>query len=121
VAAPAIGLLVGLQAMPSARGERIDDIVAAIDKHRGWLVEHGELRRRREARASAEVEAIALGVLRERLGSVRSGAALPALAAQVAAGRLDPYAAADQLLATLDTESSAPLGSPIGNGCRCTG
>jgi LAO/AO transport system kinase len=100
--AAAIGLLVGLQAMPSARGERIDDIVAAIDKHRGWLVEHGELRRRREARASAEVEAIAL-------------------AAQVAAGRLDPYAAADQLLATLDTESSAPLGSPIGNGCRCTG
>jgi LAO/AO transport system kinase len=86
----------------AVRGEGIDDIVAAIDKHRGWLVEHGELRRRREARAAAEVEAIALGELRERLGSVRSGTELPALAREVAAGRLDPYAAARRLLDSLD-------------------
>jgi LAO/AO transport system kinase len=86
----------------AVRGEGIDDIVAAIDKHRGWLVEHGELRRRREARACAEVEAIALGELRERLGSVRSGTALSTLAAEVAAGRLDPYAAATRLLSDLD-------------------
>ena len=33
------------------RGEGIDDVVAAIDKHRGWLDAHGELeRRRRRAR-----------------------------------------------------------------------
>jgi LAO/AO transport system kinase len=86
----------------AARGEGIDDIVAAIDKHRGWLVEHGELRRRREARACAEVEAIALGTLRERLGSVRRGTALPTLATEVADGRLDPYAAASRLLSDLD-------------------
>ena len=85
----------------AARGEGIDDIVAAIDKHRGWLVEHGELRRRREARAAAEVEAIALGALRARIGSLRDGTELPALAAKVAEGALDPYAAADALLAQL--------------------
>jgi LAO/AO transport system kinase len=91
----------------AARGEGIDEIVAAIDKHRGWLESHGELARRREARAAAEIEAIALGVLRERIGTIRDGgareAALPKLAARVAAGELDPYAAARELLSRLDS------------------
>ncbi|WP_166458620.1 methylmalonyl Co-A mutase-associated GTPase MeaB [Verrucosispora sioxanthis] len=85
----------------AARGEGIDDVAAAIDKHRAWLVEHDELRRRREARAAAEVEAIALGVLRARIGSLRDGTQLPALAAEVASGATDPYAAAEALLAQL--------------------
>ncbi|WP_373870693.1 methylmalonyl Co-A mutase-associated GTPase MeaB [Micromonospora sediminimaris] len=85
----------------AARGEGIDDVAVAIDKHRAWLVEHDELRRRREARAAAEVEAIALGVLRARIGSLRDGTQLPALAAEVAAGATDPYAAAEALLAQL--------------------
>ena len=79
--------------------EGIDDIVAAIDKHRAWLVEHGELRRRREARAAAEVEAIALGSAArpDRLAARRYDAAADAGRARV--GRpgdaADPYAAAD--------------------------
>jgi LAO/AO transport system kinase len=90
----------------AVRGEGIDDIAAAIDKHRGWLVEHGELRHRREVRAAAEVEAIALGVLRDRMGSLRDGTGLAALAGRVAAGELDPYAAAGELLAELDAAAS---------------
>ena len=86
----------------AARGEGIEDLVAAIDKHRAWLEAHGELTRRREHRAAAEVEAIALGELRARMGTLRNGTALPSLAAKVAAGELDPYAAADQLLSGLD-------------------
>lgn len=82
----------------AARAEGIDDIVAALDKHHGWLVKSGELDRRRQARAAAEIEAIALGTLRTRIGSVREGKALPSLAAKVAAGALDPYAAAAELL-----------------------
>jgi LAO/AO transport system kinase len=85
------------------RGEGIDDVVAAIDKHRDWLVRHDELIRRRERRAAAEVEAIAVGTLRARFGTLSNGASLPALAARVASGTLDPYAAADQLLTSLDT------------------
>ncbi|HEX6497709.1 MAG TPA: methylmalonyl Co-A mutase-associated GTPase MeaB [Micromonosporaceae bacterium] len=91
----------------AARGEGIDDVVAAIDKHRGWLESHGELRRRREARACAEIEAIALGRLRAKMGSLRDGSALPVLAAKVAAGELDPYAAAADLLGSLDNETLA--------------
>jgi LAO/AO transport system kinase len=86
----------------AARAEGIDDIVKAIDKHRAWLENHGELRRRREIRAAAEVEAIALGTLRDRMGSLRDGTGLPVLAAKVAAGELDPYAAAAELLDSLD-------------------
>jgi LAO/AO transport system kinase len=85
----------------AVRGEGIDDVVAAIEKHRAWLEQTGELRRRRENRASAEVEAIALGILRARLANLHEGSALPELAVQVAAGALDPYAAADHLIKNL--------------------
>ncbi|MGC9670194.1 methylmalonyl Co-A mutase-associated GTPase MeaB [Planosporangium sp. 12N6] len=84
------------------RAEGVDDVMAAIDKHRGWMETSGELTRRRENRAAAEIEAIALGELRARIGSLRDGSALPDLAARVAAGKLDPYAAARDLLAGLD-------------------
>jgi len=87
----------------ASRSEGIDDVVAAIDKHRAWLSESAELTKRRDARAAAEVEAIALGALRARIGTLRNGTALTNLAARVAAGTLDPYAAADELLTSLDT------------------
>ncbi|WFE67332.1 methylmalonyl Co-A mutase-associated GTPase MeaB [Micromonospora sp. WMMD714] len=87
----------------AARGEGIDDIAAAIDKHRAWLEQHDELRRRREKRAAAEIEAIALGTLRARIGSLRDGTQLSTLAAKVAEGALDPYAAADELLAQISS------------------
>jgi LAO/AO transport system kinase len=86
------------------RGEGIDAILATLAKHRAWLEEHGQLQARRERRAEAEIEEIALGTLRSRISSIRlgpGGAALPALAADVAAGRLDPYAAAERLLEQL--------------------
>ena len=85
------------------KSEGIDDVLAAIDKHQEWLRKHDELTKRRQHRAAAEVEAIALGALRARFGTLSNGAALPALASRVAAGQLDPYAAADQLLTSLDT------------------
>ena len=85
----------------AVKGEGMDDVVAAIGKHRAWLESGGRLQARREARAAAEVEAIALGTLRARLGSLREGTALSDLAARVAAGRLDPYAAADDLIKDL--------------------
>ena len=52
-------------------------------------------------RVLAEVEAIALAGLRERIAEVRGSAALAALAGEVVAGRTDPYDAADRLLASL--------------------
>jgi len=82
----------------AVKGEGIDDVVAAIDKHRDWLEKTGELGRRREHRAAVEVEAIALGTLRARLADLHDGTALSDLAVRVAAGEIDPYAAAEELV-----------------------
>ncbi len=88
----------------AARGQGIDELVEALEKHRAWMDERGVLAERRAARAAREVETIAVTALRARMADVHGDAHLGALAARVAEGDLDPYAAADALLATL-TES----------------
>jgi LAO/AO transport system kinase len=80
------------------RGEGIDELIDQIASHRAHLETGGELERRRRARAAREVEEIALADLRAELGEVGSGEAIDSLAEQVAAGKLGPYTAADQLL-----------------------
>jgi LAO/AO transport system kinase len=82
----------------SERGEGIDELVAGIASHRAYLEESGELERRRRRRAAREVEEIVLADLRAELGELGHGEALDTLAEQVVAGKLGPYAAADQLL-----------------------
>lgn len=82
----------------AARGEGIEEIVAAIAEHRDHLHDTGELRRRRERRAAAEIEAIALGTLRGRMEALRDGEVLAGLARQVADGDLDPHTAAGELV-----------------------
>ena len=85
----------------ASRGEGIADVLAALDKHRSWLGEGGRLEDRRRRRAADEVEAIALTALRQRMGDLRQGRGLDELAAQVVSGELDPYAAADRLVAAV--------------------
>ena len=83
----------------ASRGEGMDEVLEALDKHRTWLEETGNLRVRRRHRAADEIEAIAVTSLRERIGDLRSGQGLDELAERVVAGELDPYAAADVLVA----------------------
>jgi GTPase len=85
----------------AARAEGIDNVMTAIAEHRAYLDKTGELRRRREERAAAEVEALVLGRMRARIGSLRGGNSLAELASKVAAGVLDPYSAAEELLSGL--------------------
>jgi GTPase len=81
------------------RGDGIDKLVEAVAAHRRQLESSGELERRRRRRAAREIEEIALADLRAELGTLGHGEALDQLAEQVAAGKLGPYSAADQLLA----------------------
>ena len=87
----------------AARGEGVDDVLAALAKHAAWLADSGEGDRRRLARAAGEIEAIALAALRERIGDLHGSAALDTLAKKVLAADTDPYAAADDLITTLTT------------------
>ena len=81
----------------ASRGEGIDELVAAVEKHRVWAQESGAGVLRRQHRAAEEIEAIAMAQLRGRLVAHRSR--LDQLAMEVAGGELDPYAAADVLVA----------------------
>jgi LAO/AO transport system kinase len=83
----------------AARGEGTDEVVQALEKHRAWMEEHGVLAERRMRRAAGEVETIAVTALRARIGDLHGDRRLGALAERVVAGELDPYAAADELVA----------------------
>jgi len=85
----------------AARGEGADEVVDELERHGAWLSGNGQLEVRRRARAADEVEAIALTALRARIGDLGGSDALAALAVRVVAGELDPYAAADELVATI--------------------
>ena len=81
-------------------GTGIDDLLAAVEAHRAWLGTEG-LRERRARRAGREIEGLALQALRARVGGLRGDTGLEILAQDVVAGRIDPYAAADRLVASL--------------------
>ncbi|MFE0642866.1 methylmalonyl Co-A mutase-associated GTPase MeaB [Streptomyces sp. NPDC058877] len=85
----------------AARGEGVDEVVEALEKHRAWMDEHGVLAERRRARAAREVETIAVTALRERIGDLHGDRRLDALAERIVAGDLDPYAASDELVTSL--------------------
>jgi LAO/AO transport system kinase len=82
----------------AASGQGIDDLINKLNAHGAWLVESGEGERRRVARAREEVTVLAVAQVRERLGALPGEARLEDLAGQVAAGKLDPYSAADELI-----------------------
>ncbi|MDI2128237.1 methylmalonyl Co-A mutase-associated GTPase MeaB [Yinghuangia seranimata] len=85
----------------ASRGEGLEDVVEALEKHRAWMTANGTLAARRQARVRGEVEAIALAALYARMGDVAAGRRADELAARVLDGGLDPYAAADELIAGL--------------------
>jgi LAO/AO transport system kinase len=82
----------------AATGEGIADLIEAIGRHTASLDESGERARRRLDRAREEISAIAMTELRLRAGGMPGESRLAELAARVAAGDLDPYAAADELI-----------------------
>ncbi|WP_026424876.1 methylmalonyl Co-A mutase-associated GTPase MeaB [Actinokineospora inagensis] len=90
------------------RGEGISALVEAIDEHHAWGLAHGGFERRRLARARAEISAIAVAAVRVRIERFQ-GELLDRLAAEVGAGTVDPYRAADDLIGA-SGESAPPQG-----------
>jgi LAO/AO transport system kinase len=82
-------------------GQGVEDLLEALDRHEQWALGSGAWRGRRLRRAEREIEAIALGTLRERMIDIGDGQRLSLLAADVVDARLDPYTAADDVLTTL--------------------
>ena len=81
------------------KGEGIGELAAKVDAHWAWLDSSGRGEARRRARAREEITAIALAGLRQRADGLPGNSRLDDLAGQVADGKLDPFTAADELVA----------------------
>jgi LAO/AO transport system kinase len=85
----------------AVRNEGIGDLAGKLDAHWSWLETSGQLAARRHARAREEISAIALAGIRERMGDLPGDSRLDLLAERVARGTIDPFAAADELVAAV--------------------
>jgi len=85
----------------AVRGEGIEEVVASIDEHADHLDASGHGVRRRHARVRHLVRELALEATRRTFARLADGEddLLDALTARVEAREVDPYTAADELLA----------------------
>jgi LAO/AO transport system kinase len=83
-------------------GKGIEELWDAIERHREQISASGELRRRRIARNRHEIVEIALARIRHAIDEVGDRDLLESLAVQVTEHALDPYTAADKLLAQVE-------------------
>lgn len=83
----------------ATEGTGVPQVVEAIDRHRGYQTSHGLLSGRRQARRRQEILRIVDERLRDRVARRVGGGRIDALATRVARGELDPYTAAETLLA----------------------
>ena len=89
----------------AATGDGVPELLAALDRHRAaGRASESASAGARLARAEAQVWAVVADRLRERLHDPAHGATTAATLSEVADHRLDPYAAADRLLATVASE-----------------
>jgi len=89
----------------ASTGEGVDELLAALDRHRTDGRDDGSRAAgARLARAEAQVWGIVSDRLRDALHEPRRAEATRATLVEVAEHRLDPYAAADRLLATLGVD-----------------
>jgi LAO/AO transport system kinase len=85
----------------AVKGEGVEDLTAKVDAHWSWLDASGEKHARRLARAREEITAIAVAELRQRAGGLPGDTRLSDLAERVTRGELDPFSAADELVAAV--------------------
>jgi len=83
-------------------GAGVPELLAVLDRHRLHGTGEGSTDSARLARAEAQVWAIVSDRLRERLHAETARGDTATILAEVAEHRLDPYSAADQLLARLE-------------------
>ena len=85
----------------ATKGDGIDELWAAVEKHRAWQEEHGLLEARRRRRVEREIRDIVAERFRTRV-ETECSEDLQNLTDDVVARRVDPYEAADQLIESLD-------------------
>lgn len=83
----------------AAKGDGIDDLVAALERHHDWLDSNGELTRRRTTRMRDRTRDVVDRALRRwAWDESRAAAAIDERLDEVAGGRLSPYELADAIV-----------------------
>lgn len=102
----------------AVRDEGIEELVAAVERHRRSAEASGERAQRRERQSQARF----VDLLRQRLLDAAIERALPdgtmeSIAREIAARRLDPYAAVERILGSLglDTGGAGKAAAPKGS------
>jgi LAO/AO transport system kinase len=83
----------------ASTGEGIDDLMAAVQKHRDWSVKGGEAQRRSADAMRAEIQELMRERVLRELAQRIDPEAMEAVLSQVVGKQLDPYEAVDVLLA----------------------
>lgn len=82
----------------AAEGKGIGDLLAAIERHRRYLIDSGEHDHRRRARARRQIELLLREQLMARYIKQRGDGDIELAVGQVAARERDPYSAVEDLL-----------------------
>lgn len=83
----------------ATEGSGIDELFDAIERHRAFLETDGRLGARRLARLRNELRSIVHARLADRVDDVCAGTVFESLVTRVADRAIDPYAAAEELVA----------------------
>jgi len=83
----------------ASEGKGLEELMEALTQHRAYLDEHPEGQQRGRMRAALELETILREALFNRLLQTTNAAQLELIVDRIAARELDPYSAAEQLLA----------------------
>lgn len=86
----------------ASTGKGIEELWAAVARHRAYLLASGELERRRRRRLDKELRRVLVARVLEQIEAIASGEGYAEALRAVADGRLDPYDAADRLLESHD-------------------
>lgn len=86
----------------ASTGKGIEELWAAVARHRAYLLASGELERRRRRRLDKELRRVLVARVLEQIEAMASGEGYAEALRAVADGRLDPYDAADRLLESHD-------------------
>ena len=81
----------------ASKPEGLDKVADAIEEHRGWLENSGELQAHREANARHQVLATTKAILLQRIQANTRSEDLEELVRRVAERSLDPHTAAEEL------------------------
>jgi LAO/AO transport system kinase len=85
-------------------GQGVDALLERIEAHRAWLRESGEMAVREQLRIAHTLENILRAELNRRILAAMPAEGLNGMVEAVRARALDPYSAAAQLLARLDSK-----------------